>query len=306
MPSYLIYAFLSLIPFLGLTLTNKLATNNHDGYVFASVKTLFYIPFCFILVCILGHVTTIFNIFHYPVAATLLFVSSALTGVLWVSYLWAIKKSPFSLFNSTNLTTRIFFVNVANAIVSLSTVTNGLKGLNIVFYFLGIAILLGIIIWTFLTPEAKEKGDLKWVVVLVLFGIANAISVFIVNLTLTPDIIESDVVVFYQSFGAAIASFLASFIAKKTHEFKTFKPKELLVIAISALSETGFYYLFYCSINAPNAIPAISNIVAYIGLFLLVELFEIIVSKKKPSLFHGTLLILFSLALIFTCLAGML
>lgn len=301
---YALFAVLSLIPYLGLTVTNKFVTNKMNEFVVATIKGIFYCLSCFILVCCMGHVATMGNVWQSPRTASLLIVNCLINGIGWVGYFFALKRSPLGLFNSTYLISKVLLCNTAGIIFNASIVTNGIKPLNVTIYVIALAALLGSLIATCFSKEAKEYGSRWWILVICVCNLSSPILQILMIKELPTNVIYEDVLLFYQSIFVIIANYIAVLVTKKSGDFKLASFKDIIILFISGALEVGFYYLFYRSLNAEGSNIAIANIIANCGLFVLVEIYEMIRKKTKVDVFHLGLFITLLVSMILMCLAG--
>lgn len=302
---FVVFSFLCILPNLGITVINKFNTNKHNEFIVSFIKGVYYILLSFLFVCLMGNVEHLFDAFKTPQTSIFIIANGLTMGISWALYFAAFARSPMGLFTITNLSSSVLMSSAFSFVLSMDIVTNGRNPLNMSLYLLAICLLVGLQIAIALNKESKENGSRIWIIFSLLNGLVGAINNLIfMNKFLAPAGILEDCILFYQAIGVTVVSIIISSMIKKVYELKTFNGKEHIFLAISSLLELLYYFLYAKAINSPGANHAIVSIIASAGLFLLVEVAEIVFFKKRPKKYHLILLLVFVSAMVLECLAG--
>lgn len=297
---YILFAFLALLSSAGNTIFNRLGSNRASALTNATVKSFFIVIACFLISLVFGHVPTLYSLSLEQ--WIWIIVIGALTSIDWFFYFLAIKKSHLEAFAPFCAAGILFFSNTLFSIFTFMRVTNGGKPLNVVFYLVGLASLLGSLLFIVLNKKINPKGKLLWVLYATISVVSFAFVLLIVNTKLS--VVPADVIAYHQITIVFVVMLIVSLITKNIKEIVTIKFKDHLFIFIGAVFNALLMVNRYIAFSYPNAVPAIVNVI--IGLdFIIVSLGTILFYKAKNKLQMLIIIILVVVGMVLNVLAGL-
>ena len=297
---YILFAFLALFASAGNTVFNRLGANRASALTNATIKSFFIVIACFLISLAFGHVPTLYSL--EPKQWIWIGVIGILTSIDWFFYFLAIKKSHLEAFAPFCTAGILFTSNTLFSIFTFMSVTNGGKPLNIVLYFLGIASLLGSLLYIVLNKKINPKTKLLWVVFATLSVVSFSFVLLIVKLKLTS--VPSDVISYHQMTIVFVAMFVTSIFTKSIKEVVTIRWLDHLYIFVGAIFNALMMVFRYNAFSYSNSVPAIINVI--IGLdFILVSIGTVLFFKEKNKLQLTIIIILVSLGMVLNVLAGL-
>lgn len=301
---YILYAFLALIPYFGLTVTNKLCSGKTSGFFLSFFKGTLMIPFSFIIVVLLGHFSDLYTCFvNEPILIVYVGISSLLIAANWLLYFVSMKKSTLEAFTPYNMNGLLFGVNLFSLILMSGVVTNGNKTANWVLYILGLCLSVSTIVIYMFNKTVKQGCNKTWTIFCLLgnlsFGLSTALIAKYVGVK-----VPSDVIQFYQGIGVSVISLVACLVTKDIKDFKKVDKHYVFVVALSALCETVEVVLQLFAVSQENANPAIVSIILAAGLYVVIYIYQLIKTKQKPTPIYLVLFIILVASMILTLLAG--
>ena len=298
---YILFSFLALLASAGNTIFNRLGSNRASALINATIKSFFIVLACFLISLVLGHIPTLYSLSLEQFIW--IGVIGVLTAIDWFFYFLAIKNSHLEAFAPFCAAGILFTSNLLFSIFVLSSVTNGGKPLNVVFYFIGIAIILASLIYIVLNKKINPKGKILWVIFAAISIIAYAFILLIVKLELTS--VPSDVISFHQMSITFVIMLIASLITKTIKEVVTIRWIDHIYIFSGAVFNALLMIFRYKAFSYPNSIPPIVNVI--VGLdFILVSIATILFFKAKNKLQLSIIIILVSIGMTLNVLAGLL
>ena len=298
---YILFAFLALLASAGNTIFNRLGANHASALTNATIKSFFIVIACFIISAVFGHIPTLYTLTLEQWLWILLI--GVLTSIDWFFYFLAIKKSHLEAFAPFCAAGILFFSNLLFSIFILSSVTNGGKPLNIALYFLGLASLLGSLIFIVLNKKINPKTKLLWVGFALLSVVSFSFVLLIVKLKLTS--VPSDVISFHQILFVFVTMLIASLFTKSIKEITKIRWIDHLYIFLGAVCNAIMMVTRYTALSYENAVPAIVTVI--VGLdFILVSIGTVLFFKAKNKLQLTTIIILVAAGMVLNVLAGLL
>lgn len=298
---YILFAFLALLSSAGNTIFNRLGANRASALTNATVKSFFIVIACFLISLIFGHVPTLYSL--QPVEWVWIGVTGALTAIDWFFYFLAIKKSRLEAFAPFCAAGILFFSNTLFSIFTLSLVTNGAKTLNVIFYFLGLASLLGSLFFIVFNKKINPKGKLLWVLYATISVVSFAFVLLIVKTQLNN--VAPDVIAYHQITIVFVVMLIASLITKNIKEIVRIRWIDHLFIFAGAVFNALLMVNRYIAFSYENSVPAIVTVI--IGLdFILVSLGTVLFFKAKNKLQLLIIIILVAIGMVLNVLAGLL
>ena len=297
---YILFAFLALFASAGNTVFNRLGANRASALTNATVKSFFIVIACFLISLAFGHVSTLYLL--EPEQWLWIGLIGALTAIDWFFYFLAIKKSHLEAFAPFCAAGILFVANTLFSIFTFMSVTNGGKPLNISLYFIGLASLLGSLIFIVLNKKINPKAKKLWVIYATLSVVSFAFVLLIVKLKLTS--IPADVISYHQMTIVFLTMLIASIVTKTIKEVVQIRWVDHLYIFGGAVCNALLMVFRYTAFSYENSVPAIINVI--IGLdFILVSLGTVLFFKEKNKLQLSIIIILVATGMILNVLAGL-
>lgn len=297
---YILFAFLALLASAGNTVFNRLGANKASALTNATLKSFFIVIACFIICACFGHVPNLYNLS----LEQWLWIGliGALTAIDWFFYFLAIKKSHLEAFAPFCAAGILFVSNTLFSIFTFMSVTNGGKPLNISLYFIGLASLLGSLIFIVFNKKINPKAKKLWVIYAALSVVSFAFVLLIVKLKLTS--IPADVISYHQMTIVFLTMLVASIATKSIKEVVQIRWVDHLYIFGGAVCNALLMVFRYTAFSYENSVPAIINVI--IGLdFILVSLGTVLFFKEKNKLQLSIIIILVATGMILNVLAGL-
>ncbi len=297
---YILFAFLALLASAGNTVFNRLGANRAGALTNAVVKSFFIMIACLIICLALGHAKDLYNI--ELTQWTWIIIVGLLTSVDWLFYFLAIKKSHLEAFAPFCAAGILFFSNSLFSIFMFMSVTNGGKPVNIVLYFLGLACLLGSLLFIIFNKKINPAGKWLWVLFATISTVSFAFVLLIAKMKLSN--IPSDVISFHQISIVFIVMAFASVFTGSMKEIIKIRWIDHLFIFVGAIFNALMMVFRYNAFSYDNCIPAIVNVI--IGLdFIIVSLGTVLFFKEKNKLSLLILIIMVAAGMTLNVLAGL-
>lgn len=285
---YILFACLAMVSSACNTIFNRLSANNVSTGLSAFLKSLFITLACFLICLCLGHVPTLYN---YSGEQWLwIAVTGLLTSSNWVFYFAAIKRSHLEAFSPFEETSVLLFGNIFFLIPPFfATVTNGGQTLNVILYFVGLAVLASALLMIIFNKKINPSKKKLWIIFGAISACSLAATMFIVKWKLSS--IPSDSIAFQQMSIVLLVSFIFMLLNKEIGNFKTLHWQDYMRFFIAAIFNAALMVFRYKALNAVGSIPSVVNIIVSLE-FVLVSLATVIFFKTKNK---GQLLLLIGL-----------
>ena len=297
---YILFAFLALFASAGNTIFNRLGANKASALTNATVKSFFIVIACFLISLAFGHITILYSL--TPTQWIWISVIGVLTAIDWFFYFLAIKKSHLEAFAPFVAAGVLFLSNSLFSIFTFALVTNGGKVLNIILYFIGLASLLGSIIFIVLNKQINPTQKWLWVIFATIACISFAFVLLIVKVKLSD--VAPDVISFQQMSIVFVIMLIASLVTKSFKEIVHISWKDHLFIFSGAVFNALTMVFRYKAFSYPNSVPAIVNIIIALD-FVIVSLATIIFFKAKNKLQMSIVISLVLAGMILDVVAGL-
>ena len=298
---YIIFAFLALLASAANTIFNRLGANRASALTNAVLKSFYIVFACFLICLVFGHVPTLYNLS----LEEWLWIGAIgiLTSIDWLFYFLAIKRSHLEAFSPFCTAGTLFLGNTLFSIFMFANVTNGGKPLNIVFYFIGLALLLVALVYIVLNPKINSKRKMLWVIFAFISTLSFAFVLLIAKLKLSS--VPSDVISFHQMSILFVVMLVTAVATKTIKEVVKIRWLDHLYIFIGAVFNALMVVLRYTAFSYPNAVPAIVNVIVALD-FIIVSIGTALFFKAKNKFQLTILIILVSSGMILNTLAGLL
>lgn len=297
---YVLFASLALLASAGNTIFNRLGANHASALANSTIKSFFIVVACFLICLGFDHVPTLYSLSLEQWGWIILV--GALTCIDWFFYFLAIKRSHLEAFAPFCASGILFFSNLVFSIFTLEMVTNGAKPLNVVLYFIGLAFLLGSLIYIFFNKKINPSSKKIWVI----YALASVISFAFVLLIAKTKLISipSDVISFHQMTIVFVVMLIATLFTKTRKEIFTIGKLNFLHIVIGAIFNALMMVARYQAFSYENSVPAIVNVI--IGLdFVLVSIGTVIFFKEKNKIQIISMIALVIVGMVLNVLAGL-
>lgn len=273
---YIIFAFLALLASTGNTIFNRLGANHVSALLNSTIKSFFIVIACFLITLFYGHVPTLYALSGDQ--WLWIVILSLLTCLDWFFYFMAIKRSHLEAFSPFCASGILFFSNMLFIIFTFGAVTNGGKTLNIVFYVIGLVLLLVSLFYILFNKKINPSSKKMWIV----YGLVSVISFAFVLLIAKTKLssVPADVLAYHQMTIVFGIMFIFVLITKSIKEIPHIKAMDHLFIFIGAVFNALMMVFRYMAFSYSNSVPAIVNVI--IGLdFVLVSIVTVIFFKSK-------------------------
>ena len=297
---YILFASLALLASAGNTIFNRLGSNHASALANSVIKSFFIVIACFFICLAFGHVPTIFALTGEQVGWILL--SGALTCIDWFFYFLAIKRSHLEAFAPFCASGILFFSNLIFSIFTFGAVTNGGKTLNIILYFIGLAFLLGSLIYILLNKKINPSSKKIWVIYALVSVISFAFVLLLAKTKLSG--VSSDVLALHQMIIVFVVMLIASLITKTYKEIIKIRKLDFLYIVIGAVFNALLMVFRYKAFSYPNSVPAIVNVIVGFD-FVLVSIATILFFKAKNQKQVIILIALVVVGMVLNVIAGL-
>ena len=297
---YILFAFLALLASAGNTIFNRLGANKASALTNATVKSFFIVIACFLISLAFGHVKVLYSL--TPTQWIWIGVIGILTSIDWFFYFLAIKKSHLEAFAPFIAAGVLFLSNALFSIFTFALVTNGGKTLNIILYFLGLAALLGSMIFIVLNKQINPTQKWLWVIFAIVACVSFAFVIVIVKVKLSD--VAPDVISFQQMSIVFVVMLIASLVTKSIKEIAHISWKDHLFIFAGAVFNALTMVFRYKALSYSNSIPAIVNIIVALD-FVIVSLATIIFFKSKNKLQMSIVIGLVLTGMVLDIIAGL-
>ena len=297
---YVLFASLALLASAGNTIFNRLGANHASALANSTIKSFFIVVACFFICLAFGHVPTLYSLSLEQWGW--IGLVGALTCIDWFFYFLAIKRSHLEAFAPFCASGILFFSNLVFSIFTFGMVTNNGKPINVVLYFIGLAFLLGSLIYILLNKKINPSSKKIWVI----YALASVISFAFVLLVAKTKLIDipPDVISFHQMTIVFAVMFIATMFTKTYKEIVKIKKLDFVYIVIGAIFNALMMVFRYKAFSYTNSVPAIVNVI--IGLdFVLVSIATVIFFKAKNKPQIMIMIALVVVGMILDVLAGL-
>ena len=298
---YILFAVLALFASIGNTIFNRLSSNNIGSILSATLKSILITIACFIICACFGNVGVLYSLTGKQ--WLWVFVLAAITVIDWVFYFLALKRAHLEAFAPFCASGILFFSNLLFSIFMFNTVTSTGDAINIVFFYVGLAFLLGSMIYAVFNKKINPKTKKAWV----LYGTISTLSLaftLVVTKGKLADV-PADVVAFHQMFMVFIMCSILLVVTRSVEGIKQIKPMDLLLFFIAAVFNALMMVFRYKALDYPTSNPAIINCI--VGLdFVFVSIATVLFFKEKNKKQLLVLIILVVAGMILNVLSGLL
>ena len=273
---YILFAFFALISSVGNTIFNRISSNHIGSVLSATIKSLFITIACFIICICYGHLNILYSLSKEQ--WIWLGVLGLITIVDWLFYFLALKRSHLEAFSPFESSLILFLTNLLFVIFMIRTVTSGGSALNVVLFFIGLALLLAATLFAVLNKKINPTKKIAWVIFSIISATALAFTLVIVKLKLSD--VPSDVVAFHQMLVVFVGCAIGLAFSKDRKEIKTVDWKTYLNFFISAIFNACLMVFRYKALACEGANPSIINII--VGLdFVFVSIATVLFFKAN-------------------------
>ena len=298
---YIWFAVLALFASIGNTIFNRLSSNNIGSILSATLKSILITIACFIICACFGNVGVLYSLTGKQ--WLWIFVLAAITVIDWIFYFLALKRAHLEAFAPFCASGILFFSNLLFSIFMFNTVTSTGDAINIVFFYVGLAFLLGSMFYAVFNKKINPKTKKAWV----LFGTISTLSLaftLVVTKGKLADV-PADVVAFHQMFMVFIMCSILLVVTRSVGGIKQIKPMDLLLFFIAAVFNALMMVFRYKALDYSTSNPAIINCI--VGLdFIFVSIATVLFFKEKNKKQLLVLIILVVAGMILNVLSGLL
>lgn len=297
---YILFACLAMAASAANTIFNRISSNKVSVMLSAFLKSIFIVIATFLICACFGHVPTLYSLSGEQ--WLWIGIVGALTCFNWIFYFAAIKNAHLEAFSPFEETSQLFFSNILFMIFTFSEVTNGGNPLNIVFFSLGLAILLVALLMIILNKKINPSSKIIWIIYAAISSLALAATMLIVKLKLTD--VPSDVIAYHQMTLVAVVTLVAVFIKKEYKSFKTLRWQDYARFFIAAVFNALLMIFRYRALSSANCIPSIVSVIITCE-FVLVSIATIIFFKAQNKKAMSLLIVLIICGMTLLLLAGL-
>ena len=298
--NYLIFAGLALLASAANTIFNRISANKIGTLVSAVLKGFFIVICIFIVCAILGHVPQLYALTGEQ--WLWIGVLGAVTVVDWIFYFLSIKRAHLEAFAPFEAASVLFLSNLLFSMFMFSTVTKGGTPLNTALFFLGLAALIGAMLFAVLNKKINPTTKKIWVLYAFLSALAMGFTLVITKTKLQG--IEPDVIAFHQMSIVLVVCTILMFASKAYKELKVVKLKDYSKFFIAAVFNALLIFLRYKALLCDGANPAIVNCMISFD-FVLVSLATVLFFKANNKKELILLIILVSTGMVLNVVSGM-
>ena len=273
---YILFAILALISSVGNTIFNRISADKIGSVLSATIKSLMITFACFIIVISFGHLNILYSLNNQD--WLWVGILGVVTIIDWLFYFLALKRSHLEAFSPFETSTILFISNLLFSIFMLNTVVSGASALNIVLFFLGLAVLLAASLFAVLNKKINPTTKISWVVFSIVSALALSFTLVIVKLKLSH--IPSDVVAFHQMLIVFIVSLVMFCISKDRKEMLNVKGRTYFNFFVSAVFNAMLMVFRYKALAYENANPSIINVIVALD-FVFVSIATVLFFKAN-------------------------
>jgi len=308
---YILFSIFALLAVIGSIYFDKLVLRNSSWSFTAFVKAAFVFLVTFFIVAILGNVNKLYNFdWQYFVYFG---VIAAFITVGWVFYFIALKKAEIEEFGILSCPSLLLINNILFSFFFLSSLTNGNKVVNLVFYFLGLALLLAGVLFMFFNKKLDLKSNKLYLIFTLIASLGFALGVFFYTKTDIFDIgnVPSlDIVFFHIMSVVTLVTLIICLIKKDIHK-PLAKNYNLAIkhLISDCLGSLVFIFGYRCVNEVIAITTTTANLFVVVNMIICFEFavfaaYKIFFKKDKPFADNITLFIILLSGVIFSTLAG--
>lgn len=297
---YLLFAGLALLASAANTIFNRISANKIGTLVSAVLKSFFIVIAIFVVCACLGHVTQLYSLTSEQwIWVTVL---GLVTAVDWIFYFLAIKRAHLEAFAPFEAASVLFLSNLLFSIFTFGIVTNNGNPLNTALFFLGLACLLGAMIYAIFNKKINPSTKKMWVLYATASALAMGFTLIITKTKLQG--IEPDVIAYHQMFIVFVVCTIMMFASKAYKELKTVKLIDYGKFFIAAVFNALLIYFRYKALLCQGSNPAVVNCVIAFD-YVLVSLATVLFFKANNKKELLLLVIIISAGMILNVVSGM-
>ena len=273
---YILFAVLALFSSVGNTIFNRISSHKISSLLSAVIKSFMITLVCLIICLCFGHIGQLYSMSNQD--WMWIGILGLITIVDWLFYFLALKRSHLEAFAPFEVSTILFVSNLLFSIFMFYTVTSGGSTLNIILFYIGLALILASMFYAVFNKKINPIAKFTWVLFSLVSATALAFTFLIVKLKLSH--IHSDVIAFHQMLVVFVVSGIMFIISKERKEIIEVKPKTYLNFFISAIFNAGLMVFRYMALACANAIPTIINIIVFCD-FIIVSIATVLFFKAQ-------------------------
>lgn len=298
---YILFAVLALFASIGNTIFNRLSADNTSTILSAVIKSFLITIASFLIVLIFGHANVLYALTGQQ--WLWLGILGAITCVDWIFYFLALKRAHLEAFAPFEASFILLISNLLFSFFMFNTVTRDGGTLNVIFYYLGLAFLLGSSLFAVFNKKINPKAKIAWVIYSMVSATALAFTLVVVKAKLSD--VPSDVVAVHQMSVVFVTSLFMMFISKTYKEIKNVKPKSLALFFIAAAFNALLMVFRYKALSFANSIPSIVNVIISLD-FVFVSIATVLFFKANNKKQLVILILLVLVGMVLNVLSGLL
>lgn len=279
---YLLFAFLALLASAANTIFNRISANKIGTLVSAVLKAFFITILILLLSVCLGHFDLLYSLTDEQ--WIWMGVLGLVTSADWIFYFLSIKRAHLEAFAPFEAAGVLFLSNLLFSIFMFSSVTNNGDPLNTVLFFMGLACVLGAMLFAVLNKKINPSAKKMWVLYAFLSALSMGFTLIITKTKLQG--IEADVIAFHQMLIVLVVCTILMFATKAYKELKTVKLKDYGKFFVAAIFNALLIFFRYKALLLTNN-PTVVNCVISFD-YVLVSLATVLFFKannKKELVF---------------------
>ena len=297
---YYIFAIFALFSSVGNTIFNRISSHKIGSVLSSVIKSFMITIACFIICLAFGHAKDLYAL--NKAQWIWILILGVITIIDWLFYFLAIKRSHLEAFAPLEASSILFFSNLLFSIFMISVVTSGATTLNIIFYYLGLALLLISMIYIVFNKKINPTAKSIWIIYSLISALAFGFVLLIIKIKLSH--ISSDVIAFHQMLMVFVICGVSLCFSKERTEIKTVTGKTYLNFFISAIFNALLMIFRYKALSYTSANPSIVNIITNLD-FVFVSLATVLFFKAHNKKQLIILIILVVVGMVLSSLPAM-
>lgn len=295
-----LFAGLALVSSALNAIFNRISSNKVSTLLSAVIKAFFIVIACLVITLCLGNITQLYSLTSTEWIWVV--VLGLVTCVDWIFYFLSIKRAHLEAFSPFEASGVLFFSNLLFSIFMFESVTKGGSPLNASLFFIGLACVLGAMVFAVLNKKINPSTKKIWVLYATITALAMAFTLVIVKTKLSN--VSSDIIAVQQMSVVFVVCGIMLLVSKGYKELKEVKPIDFGKFFIAAIFNAGLMVFRYKALSYPDAIPSIINVIISFD-FVLVSLATVLFFKAKNKKELSILIILIASGMILNVVSGL-
>ena len=274
--AWILFAVLALFSSVGNTIFNRISSHKIGSLLSACIKSFMITIACLIICLCFGHIKELYSM--NKIDWLWVGVLGLITIIDWLFYFLALKRSHLEAFAPFEVSAILFFSNLLFSIFMISIVTSGATPVKIIFYYIGLGLILASMFYAVFNKRINPIAKFSWVIFSLISALALSFTFLIVKLKLSH--IHSDVIAFHQMLVVFVVCAVAVILSKEKHQIKEVSAKTYLNFFISAIFNACLLVFRYKALANANANPSIINIIVCLD-FVFVSIATVLFFKAN-------------------------